>query len=142
MSGLAVAGCASADGGGGGTAGTPIESMRTAGVSTTPTPEAIRIGMPADVCTSQYSVGWVPRAKYSVYTIERDEMLPSALTDTTSRHRSVANLPDRRHTVAVDTPDGGDNHSGLSPFVADFMNAVHIGTATSAANPFGRIVRG
>src|SRR5439155_17825792 len=45
-------------------------------------------------------------------------------------------------TVAVVIPGGGTSHSGLSARVAAFMKLAQAGTATSAANPFGRIVRG
>ena len=37
---------------------------------------------------------------------------------------------------------GRVSHSGLSFAVAAFMNFAQAGTATSAANPLGRIVRG
>jgi len=63
-------------------------------------------------------------------------------TTSTSWQPSVASFPERRQTLAVVTPDGTRNHSGLSLAVAAFMNFAHTGTATSAANPFGRIVRG
>ena len=41
-----------------------------------------------------------------------------------------------------DARPAASNHSGLSPRVAAFMNLAQTGTATSAAKPFGRIVRG
>ena len=47
-----------------------------------------------------------------------------------------------RHTLAVVMPAGGANQSGFASRVAAFMNLAHSGTATSAANPFGRIVCG
>ena len=50
--------------------------------------------------------------------------------------------PTAGRRCAVVMPAGGMSHSGLSPRVAAFMNRAHIGTATSAAKPFGRIVCG
>src|SRR4029078_1858147 len=103
---------------------------------------AILLITPRVGCRSQYASGTVPRAKYSVYTIERRSIWPVLLITSTSWHPSVASLPDSRQTVAVVTSGGGTGHSGLSPRVATFMNRVHIGTSRSAANPFGRIVCG
>ena len=55
---------------------------------------------------------------------------------------AVASFPDRRQTLTAVMFGGIASHCGLSPFVAVFMKRAQSGTATSAAKPPGRIVRG
>jgi hypothetical protein len=45
----------------------------------------------------------------------------------------AGSLPESRHTFTAMTLSGLSNQSGLSSLVARFMNAVQIGTASSAA---------
>src|SRR6185369_13785679 len=78
-------------------------------------------------CTSQYSMGSVPVAKYCRRWLSQ---------------LSVASLPDNGQMSAVSTPAGGDSHCGASPRVASSMKRVHNGTATDAANAFRPMVRG
>ena len=76
---------------------------------------------PRPLCSSQCSVGCVPLAKYSLYTIERCAKVPFSSSTSTSSHPLDASLPVNRQTDAVVTPAGGVNHCGLSPRVATFM---------------------
>ena len=56
--------------------------------------------------------------------------------------RSPACRTGGRRSRVVDPGRRRRSHSGLSSCVAAFMNFAHTGTATSAAKPLGRIVRG
>src|SRR5262245_57153302 len=93
-------------------------------------------------CSLHSAVGSGPRAKYSVHTIERPVTSPRSSRTTAWWHPSAASFPDNRQTVAVTMPGGVEKPTGLSPLVATFMKLAQTGTATSAANPFGRIVCG
>src|SRR5262245_35018981 len=124
-------GCSSVRGGGGGgvaacatTAGGLVGSMCTGdGLSVDVKTDATAPVKPPIGCRSHNAVGSVPRAKNSVYSIERVVTSPWSSTTTAWLQPSVGSFPDSRQTVAVTIPGGIEKPTGLSPLVAVFIKA-------------------
>src|SRR5262245_54610356 len=95
-------------------------------------PDVVTTSKPLE-WSGQYSVGSVPRTKYSVYSIERSVGFPSRSKITADSHPAVGSLPLSRQIVTGTTDAGIANLSGLSFRVATAMNRPQSGTASSPA---------